>query len=359
MASAQPARDMALGTGDKAGLSSRVVQPVDWCRHTMPPASLFRYLDIKVHHLVKDHDWRHIRVVGDYLRDRQIADCEKGGKRFNWQRPTATAAGDVLTIHCYPGRDYVYHYALILSTYLAMLDRFVDQVSYEPPSQLACAAPLREFRLDLRPYAAVVVGWGLDALVDGAWSHGYGYEYQVARVAGRTVIFIGFLHSIWGDIAGRVVHRFAELGARRVVYIGKVGGLDPDLEPNAVLATGYNSLIDDNPVRWQDFFEGSLARNARVRTGMHVTSASILLEDQDWLRRQRASFVDPEIGPMGAAAAASRIPFGYLHVVSNNLAKQYTADLSNERHTDVLQRRSELLELIGQLLFDRIAQLPV
>ncbi|MFF8847651.1 hypothetical protein ACF08N_33915 [Streptomyces sp. NPDC015127] len=52
---------------------------------------------------------------------------------------------------------------------------------------------------------------------------------------------------------------------------------------------------------------------------LHVTSPSILLEDQDWLTKQpEHAFVDPEIGPMCAAARNAGIGFGYLHAISNN-----------------------------------------
>ena len=41
-----------------------------------------------------------------------------------------------------------------------------------------------------------------------------GYAWQRTKIHGRPVIYLGFLHSIWGDVAGRVVTRLAELTGR-------------------------------------------------------------------------------------------------------------------------------------------------
>ncbi|HXA59351.1 MAG TPA: hypothetical protein VNW94_09345, partial [Streptosporangiaceae bacterium] len=150
-------------------------------------------------------------------------------------------------------------------------------------------------------------------------------------------LYLGYLHSIWGDVAGRVVSRLAALGARRVVYVGKVGSLDPSIAPNTCPATGNSSILDDGPVTWWDFFGDLAAGQPDVHAGVHVTSPSILLEDQRWLERQDGNrFVDPEIGHMGSAAQAAGIEFGFLHVISNNLARAFAADLSNERLRTVI-----------------------
>ena len=90
----------------------------------------------------------------------------------------------------------------------------------------------------------------------GAWAAGHGYAWQRAEHHGRRVLYLGYQHSIWGDVAGRVVSRLAALGARRVAYIGKVGALDPAIAPNTCLATGDTSILDDGPVRWRNVFDG-------------------------------------------------------------------------------------------------------
>lgn len=331
--------------------------PIAMDRHTMGWDSLLRYLQIKVHHLVQDREWDSIRVVGAYDRTAVISRFEKTGKPFNVERPTAVARGNDLVVKAFPGADYVQHYALIIATYLAMTGRAADIVTYQPPVQEECRAALQPLDLDLDG-DLVIVGWGLPYLApaNAVWTRGPGYAWQRTKIAGRPVVFLGFLHSIWGDVAGRVVARLAELGAGDVVYIGKVGALAPDVEPNAWLATGNTSLVSGALVTWDDFFGCFAAAQPGVRTGLHVSSPSILLEDRGWLAKHADyAFVDPEIGPMGAAARQAGIRFGYLHVISNNLAAHYPADLSNERHDDVLRRRAGLINHIRDIVAARLA----
>lgn len=330
---------------DSGQVRSGKAKPIAWARHTMGPA-LLPYLELKVHSIVQQYDWRRITVVGQYDRSCIVSSLEKDDKLFNWQRPTAEVAGSELVLKCFPGRDYVYHYALLTATYLAMTGRFREQVHFRLPRVVTCDAAVARVNLQPSQSKAVILGWGITQLggVEG-WTFGEGYAWKQATNGGLSILFVGFLHSIWGDVAGRVVARLARLGARRVLYVGKVGALDPSLSPNTVLATGNHSLVDNRSVIWEDFFDSEVIRDPMVVTGTHVTSPSTLLETEDWLARYRGyAFVDPEIGRMGAAAYRAGIPFGYLHVVSNNLACRYNEDLSNERRPLVLTQRARLLD---------------
>ncbi|MFD3938194.1 hypothetical protein ACFWSF_09340 [Streptomyces sp. NPDC058611] len=344
----------ATGTALPAG-------PIETGGHTMGPESLLRYLRIKVHHLIQEQPWDRIGVVGAYDRAAVVSTHEKTGKLFNTERPTAEVHGRDLVVKVYPGADYALHYGLIIATYLAMTGRPTDTVTYQPPDLAGCRQVADDLRLDLDG-ELVVVGWGLTHLapVAGVWTRGPGYAWQRAVVHGRRVVYLGYLHSIWGDVAGRVVARLAELGARDVVYVGKVGALAPEIEPNTWLATGRESLLNDKLVAWDDFFGDFAAAQPGVCSGVHVTSPSILLENRDWLAKHAEhAFVDPEIGYMGAAAQAAGIPFGYLHVISNNLARHYPADLSNERHRDVVRRRADLIDRIRGIIAARLAARPI
>lgn len=349
--------DLVLTQG--AGTALRAA-PIAVDGHTMGPDSLLRYLQIKVHHLIQEQDWDSIGVVGGYDRQAVISEYEKTGKLFNFERPTAEVHGRDLVIKAFPGTDYVHHYALIIATYLAMIGRPADTVTYQLPEAAVCLAAVEQLDLDLDG-DLVIVGWGLQYLAPagGVWTHGPGYAWQRTQVHGRRVVYLGFLHSIWGDVAGRVVARLAALGARDVVYVGKVGALAPEIEPNTMLATGNESIVGGSVVEWDDFFAGFAAAQPGVHTGVHVTSPSILLEDRDWLTKHAEhAFVDPEIGPMGAAACQAGIRFGYLHVISNNLARRYPADLSNERHGDVIRRRAVLVGQIRDIIANRLAACP-
>jgi hypothetical protein len=235
--------------------------------HTMAPDRLLRYLQIKVHHLIQDHDWDSIHVVGGYDREAVISAHEKTGKLFNFERPTADVQGRDLIVKAFPGADYVHHYALIIATYLSMIGKPADTVTYELPDPTLSRDAVGKLDLELDG-DLVIVGWGLAHLAppDGVWNHGHGYAWQHTEIHGRQVVYLGFLHSIWGDVAGRVVTRLAELGAREVVYVGKVGALNPDIEPNTRLATGNTSLVGGGFVTWPDFFSDFATAQAGVHT---------------------------------------------------------------------------------------------
>ena len=110
---------------------------------------------------------------------------------------------------------------------------------------------------------------------------------------------------------------------------------------------------------WRNVFARLADGQPDIRQGVHVTSPSILLEDTRWLAGQGGrQFVDPEIGHMGRAAASSGIEFGFLHVVSNNLAAVYRTDLSNERLSYVVERRAQLLDRIHEIIRLRLQAIP-
>jgi hypothetical protein len=347
-------------TAPPSGETTLGASPIDVHWHTMSVPSLRRYLEIKAHHLLCERDWASIRVTGAYDRACAASANEKNDKLFNWQRPTAEPDGDCLVIKCFPGTDYVRHYALIIATYLSLAGRYHGQVSYELPGERTCTEATDRLEVDPSGDDLVVLGWGLAHFTDpAAWVPGHGYAWQRAEHHGRRVLYLGYQHSIWGDVAGRVVSRLAALGARRVAYIGKVGALDPAIAPNTCLATGDTSILDEGPVRWRNAFAGLADDQPDIRHGVHVTSPSILLEDTRWLAGQAGRlFVDPEIGHMGRAAACAGIEFGFLHVISNNLAAAYPADLSNERLSHVIEHRTRLLDRIHEIIRLRLQAIP-
>ena len=218
--------------------------PVDARQHTMNARRLFRYLEIKVHHLIQERDWASIRVTGEYDRGCVISANEKNDKPFNWQRPTAEIHGDGLVIKCFPGMDYVRHYALIIATYLNMTGRYRGQVHYQLPGEPLCRAAAGRLDVDASADDLVVLGWGLSRLAGGgSWTQGHGYAWQRATSTDTGC-------STWGTCtaSGAMSPAVSYPGWRRwaparVVYVGKVGSLDPQIAPNTCLATGNSSVL--------------------------------------------------------------------------------------------------------------------
>lgn len=141
-------------------------------------------------------------------------------------------------------------------------------------------------------------------------------------------------------------------GARCLLYVGKLGSLRAEHVPNRWLATGHQSVVHDELVTWANPLESQLRQTSRVVKGTHCTLGSVLDETKDWLlaTERQYDFVDPEISHMAKASLEGGTEFGYLHIISDNLARKYIHDLSNERRADVLRARKRLVCEIQDIL---------
>ena len=331
--------------------------------HTMGQ-SLSEYLSMKVHPLIQNIDWCRIIVKGEYQRDPsvvRIASNEKTDKPFNWQRPTVSVVDTkTLQLHVFPGTDYVQHYAAILATYLSLKKGQQDVVQYTLPSQDQCLKPLLNSNLaEMGAVDIVVVGYvdRLERWTEVPWegnssSNLFSWK-MITSKRGYRIALLGCRICFWGDIGGNVVRALQRLnGAKCVLYVGKLGSLRADHVPNNRLATGCQSLVRNELVTWVNPLEPHVERSPTVAFGVHCSQRSVLDETKEWFQaaEKRYDFVDPEIGHMAKASLEGRTDFGYLHIVSDNLARKYMHDLSNERLTDVVQDRKRLFSQIQDIL---------
>src|ERR1700722_20050898 len=81
----------AIDRSELCKLTPQVINKAQ--EHTMND-SLYGYLDMKVHELIKQRDYKNIIVIGDADRTEGVTRLEKKGKMFNWQRPTAKIVGE-------------------------------------------------------------------------------------------------------------------------------------------------------------------------------------------------------------------------------------------------------------------------
>lgn len=331
--------------------------------HTMGQ-SLSEYLRMKVHPLIHKTHWSQIKVKGEHQRDPsvvRISSLEKKDKPFNWQRPTASVVGTkTLQLYCFPGIDYVQHYAAILATYLSLKKGQQDVVEYTLPSQHECLEPLLSSNLaEMGAVDIIVVGYvhGLERWTRGPWegnssSKLFSWKKTTSR-RGYRIAFLGCRVSFWGDVAGNMVRALQRLnGARCVLYVGKLGSLRANHVPNHWLATGCQSVVRNELVTWANPLETQLERSPSVAFGVHCTLGSVLDETKEWMlaAEKQYDFVDPEIGHMAKASLEGGTEFGYIHIISDNLARKYIHDLSNERLADVLQDRKRLVSEIQDIL---------
>ncbi len=325
--------------------------------HTMGN-SLYRYIDIKLHHLVTSCSYKNILVVGEYDRLASISIKEKTDKLVNWQRPSAEKRGDTLIIKCFPGVDYVKHYAALIATHLALEGKNPEIVSYILPKPESCIKALIKAGLNnIFTPKLIILGKVEDCLeivASSYWSQNDGYIWCSSK--NRYFALLGCKFSFWGDIGYHLISILASRGCEAFIFLGKLGSLSPNLIPNILLATGNESVLDGKRISWHNMLSNNINDEDSVIYGSHYTLSSVILETKDWLRNNdKYDFVDPEIGHMAKAANEKKCGFSYLHIISDNLAEKYNEDLSNERMFSVIKKRKAAQKKINNILSSFLA----
>lgn len=328
------------------------------------------YLSGKIHPLIKTRVWPRIVVCGQYARNGpniHISPNEKREKRFNWHRPTAVIIDDsTLEIRCFPGRDYVLHYALLIAYYLNLNSIKVPTsvVEYRLPSPNDCSDLLSKSNLRfMGPVDTVILGY-VDHLAtndDYPWETGTTEPNQLfawkrfLRVDGTCVAFVGSMMSLWGDIIGNVVRTIqAQNNLSSVLYIGKAGSLRTQDIPNEVLVTGETSRLNNEILSWKSPLTTTLSTEniTHLCLGSHITVSSPLVETENWLSANEhdADWVDCEVGYLAQACQEQNTAFGYLHFISDNVARNFLYNLATERQEAVIRARKHIWDEIRQIL---------
>lgn len=325
-------------------------------QHTMAD-SLREYVSTRTHELVDELLYERIHVLGLYDRRKAASRKEKRDKPENWQRPTAELlAGGELRIYCFPGQAHVFHYASLIATYLALTDRDPTKVYFTLPADHECETAIHEAGYSaITPTEVVIVASGISHLVSLDNFRDFGaFQAKQETLGARSVTWLIVKHSFWGDIAHRLGAELAKRGFQTVLFIGKLGSLDPRHVPNETLATGNQSTINGQTFQWVNLF--SELEDMNVIEGAHITLPSVLQETVAWRASniRKYAFVDPEIGNLATGVLSNGARFSYLHIVSDNLSRRFSEDLSNERSGNVRQKRAKLYQMIKQLLRERL-----
>jgi hypothetical protein len=324
-------------------------------------ASLRNYVSMKVHIAVRSRPWSKIIVRGLYERTppAQTSPDEKHDKPFNWQRPTATEIdATTLQLNCFPGNDYVQHYASLLATYLFLVGQHATIVQYISPNPSDSMNQFLHSNLAQMGHTdIVVVGYvhHLDNFMTGSWEGAGNAEdnlfawQKVQRHGGCSIALLGCMVSFWGDISGHLVRALQRLNkVKCVLYIGKAGSLLAKYAPDQWLVTGDCSSMEGRTVSWDNILKPYLELSPVAIEGSHVTIPSPLFATRSWLEKWQSecSWVDSEVGYMAEASNEGATSFGYLHIISDNVASRYPYDLSNERLKNViLDRRKLFIEM--------------
>ena len=326
--------------------------------------SLPGYLGMKIHPLIQKRDWKKNLVKGEHERSVSrvsIASNEKKDKLFNWMRPTVSAIDrNTLQLHVFPGRDYVQHYASIVATHLALTGGNPSVVEYAYPTPQQCLTAFEKCNLaELGHMDIVVLGYveGLGRWTQNKWEYSSEEDLfswsSTISAKGCRIAFLGCKICFWGDIGGNLVRALREHNnVRCVLYVGKLGSLKANHIANRTLATGNQSYVDGKLLEWENPLIPFVRYAPSAVIGVHCCLGSVLDETEEWLasKQEKVDFVDPEIGQMAKAALEVGCQYGYIHIVSDNLACKHDHDLSNERLLDVRQDQRRLLSEIQDVL---------
>lgn len=281
----------------------------------------------------------------------------KGGKLFNWRRPTFVSTEDSIQCKVVPGVAYVRHYGLLVATAANLHHKTINVTAIIPAK-----TEIRNFiscTLPKLPFADVIVLGYVDRIRIGnsdyvPWVTSAGWGWKLVDVKNRHVLLLGCEFSFWGDVSGYLV---AELFTRKVsdwvLYVGKLGTLNSTIIPNRVLATGNQSLVYGRFVEWEGYLMDILASSSNIFCdAKHITVDSVVEETTDWLSQYVATYdlVDPEIGHMGLVAQKFKAMFDYFHIVTDCLSADYGVGLYNERSTIIEAHRKELLDQASTLI---------
>lgn len=341
------AKDAAILTADHAVMAGHCME-----------SSMYEYVLGKVHPEIRTGLCSRIVVRALYARTgtAKISALEQQDKPFNWQRPTLIPVDDSsLEVACFPGRDYVKHYAVVIATYLFLAGHETTSVKYSLPSERDCMDSLINSNLVLMGEVdTVLLGYVdcFDRVRQGSWECEKNNKNNIfawqkfATRNGSTASFLRCKVSFWGDISGYLVRALQTLNkVTCILYIGKAGSLRAEYAPNEWVATGDRSYLDGRLIAWSNVLEPYLEATSFVVKGTHTTVSSPLDETASWYEKWNgvADWVDCEIGHMAKASNDGNTSFGYLHILSDNVTHSYPYDLSNQHLDVVVQSRKKLL----------------
>lgn len=329
----------------------------------------------------------HLPVVaarlGFRLR-RTVPWSDRRDRRVNSVRPGLHVATDrarrrSLVLSVPPGRDYLVHYASLVRHVLVRTGADVEtlRVVHYPEAERRLASWTGLGRNLLGPDPSAVVLGKVDLLGAGptsddraSWTGTTDYYWvrRYPRPAGGEAVLLGVHFSHWGALGGRIAARCCELGARDIVYVGKLGVLTSpeDIYARVFVPTRY-ALIDGPRVRTVSTGPPNplLGRFPSLSSGLHVSVPTVLEEDHVQHRVALglgAHTLDNELAGMAVAVQRwnrrhdATVGFSALHYATDYLrgpsegARPVRFSLTTGRSPAAARRRQATTRLITDCL---------
>lgn len=324
--------------------------------HTMGTPVL-KYLKMKMHHFIFEGKYKNIIVTGKFDRTSNIGKNEKKSKLINLFRPTARIVRETLYIECFPGTEYIRHYASLIASYLELTNKKGNCVSYILPSEDEMHRAVKNLLLNQIPLKkTVITGWGLfEMFPEDIWQENEGFVFwKNEKIGGIWVTLLAFETSFWGDIFGRICKNLVNLGVETIIYTAKAGSINKKLIPNKSIVTGSTSLVEGEIIKWSNIFEGLDYPN--LTHVSHLNSPSAVFETQDWYKLMDSlDVVESEIGHGARCISRMGACFSYLHYISNTLSERHSENLSNERDEKIIIKRERIKKQIKHIIIQALS----
>ncbi|WP_131766601.1 hypothetical protein [Candidatus Protofrankia californiensis] len=355
--------------------------------------AVVRRVPIEVHGVYPAHFNLVATALGRRVQQ-SLGSNQQPDKILNGVRPELFKAHDpygqeLLCIAVPPGHDYVTHYASLVAHAMSRYTRPTGQllrVWHYPDAEHAIAewTGLNE---SLVNGAETVVLGKIELLSDILGSVGYHrIEHQAtpyydastfSRPRGRRVTLLGVRFSYWGSIGGRLARQCCNLGAREIIYVGKLGTLDEpkDIYNRLFVPSRYGLL---SGIRVRQVSDGPpnllLDRVPALDSGLHVSVPTVLEEDhaqREVARLLGARTMDNELAQMALAVhewnidTGGSVSFSGLHYATDYLRCREETDvevpysLARGRSLEACRKRRRAERLIGYCLCSYFADKEV
>ncbi len=331
----------------------------DWKQHSMQKY-LFKYLEWKVHSLIKENIEliKYIQIVWNYDRSHIVSKEEKNDKPLNFKRPTAFLDWDTLYLSCFPWEDYIKHYANIISTYYYINKKSTPLISYRLPNKNFIYNVFFDNGISEIPDCDTILYWNIDKIwifENKEFKKVWDFLYKEWYINNKKVILLWCEFSIWGNTGEYFIDALSQkVKFNTFIYIWKLWILDKDIEPNKYLATWCVSYINWDKIIWNNIFTN--LENDNIIYSDHITCYSVIEESiyNIWEYKKYWKFIDPEIWKMAISCNRNKKRFSYLHIISDNVIIPFNENLSNERKEEIIIKRKDLFLQIWSILLKLI-----
>lgn len=191
---------------------------------------------------------------------------------------------------------------------------------------------------------------------------------RMISTQGTKVNLLGVKYTFWGNISAKLAYQILRLGAKEIIYCGKLGTLisQSDLYSKIFSPSKYVIMYHDKLIGRIDTLQHPIHNLfPEIDTGYHVSVPTVL--EEDYIQRKittelKISSIDNEISQI--AFAVSRYnkeynkdtKFTALHFATDYLrndkerGERTIFDLSNNRLRKAQKKKKEMIEKIGKLL---------